>query len=221
MQENHIGDTKSAVVEWLQDRLTTQTSHGPMERAPGSRDSINIEKAIDYTLSRRRKQSQVPFLLNDVLRNARLAVRRSTASETSAVAEIAAIFAPPHHAYDGRLRTAARVSGESRERPGARTSGPNTRIAGTAAVELTTPEDIAIAGDLEYRLRSKVAIELNPFASDVLEGMFHEETTSEAAGRLNVSPRTIDRTRRSIRTKATELLLPERSSRSAALSLAV
>ena len=76
-------------------------------------------------------------------------------------------------------------------------------------MELTTPEDIAVARDLEHRLRATVADELGSLTSNVLEGLLCGETVSESAKRLGTSPRTVDRARRNVRVQARELLSPE------------
>ena len=165
MQEIYLDDTKSVVLQCLQARLTVETSRGPAERAPGCRYSVGIERAIDYTLSPRRDQPQVAFLKHDVLRNARLAVHRSARSEDRAVAEVAFLCAPPDQAFDGRLRASPRVLDGRTGRPGVHTAGPGGRVAGTALVELITPEDMAVARDLEDRLRATVADELGSFTS--------------------------------------------------------
>ena len=124
MQRMPFDDTKSTVIQSLQASLTVETSRGPIERAPGSRYSIGIERAIDYAVSPRRREPQAAFLKHDVLRNAQLAIRRATMSEARTVATIAAISAPPHRAFNGRLQTGSRVSDECREQSGVHTSGP-------------------------------------------------------------------------------------------------
>ena len=209
MQKLFLDSAKSTVIRSLQARLTVQTSRGPAERAPGSQYSIGIERAIDYALSPRRDQPEVAFLKHDVLRNARLAVRRSAKSEDRTVAEVASIGAPPHQAFDGRLRASPRGLDGRTGRPGVHTAGAGGRVAGTAIVELTTPEDIAVARDIEDRLRATVADELGSFTSNVLEGLLCGETVSESAKRLDTSPRTVDRARSSVRVRAKELLSPE------------
>ena len=209
MKEIYLCGAKSAVIRCLQARLTVETPLGPAERAPGSRYSVGIEKAIDYALSPRRDQPEVAFLKHDVLRNARLAVRRSAKSEDRTVAEVASLCAPPDQAFDGWLRVSRRVLDGRTGRPGVHTAGPGGRVAGTAIVESTTPEDIAVARDLEDRLRATVADELGSFTSNVLEGLLCGETVSESAQRLDTSPRTIDRARSSVRVRARALLSPE------------
>ena len=202
-------EAQCAVVQSLQNSLTVETCRGPAERAPGSRHADNIERAIDYALSPRRKQRRKAFLESDVLRNARFAEHRSKTAEAGAVAEIAAISAPPHQAFDGRLDRSVRSSRGLRERPGVHTAGPGGRVAGTETVGLTTPEHIVIVRDLEERLRATVATEDDPLMSSVLDSMLVEDTISESSRRLGVSARTVSRVRARVRVRALEVLSPE------------
>jgi hypothetical protein len=203
---------KFAVIESLQHRLAGRLEPGnraPTERAPGSRTAVAIERALDYALSPRRSQSQVAFLEHDVMRNARLAVGRSATAEANGLARVAAAIAPQHLSFTGAIHTNGypRMAEVVPTRPPeVHTSGPAGKLAGTAVAETTTPEDHAVALDLELRLRGAVKKHLGAFASQVLQGMIEDLTVADSAVSLSVSSRTIDRARRNIRSLAFTVL---------------
>lgn len=192
MKKSSLDDVKCVVVRSLQARLVVSTASGiPTERSPGSRVSDGIERAIDYTLSSRRAQQEPVFLQHDVLRNARLAVRRSAEAEVRALAEIAIVCAPAH--VDLRSWPVHR-------------GGRAGKIAGTALISAITPEDVATTGDFERRLQAAVRSAFGVFTAQVLQCMIGGDTVRETAYRLGASTRTVDRARAKIRTLASALL---------------
>ncbi|MCO5996268.1 hypothetical protein [Actinoallomurus rhizosphaericola] len=203
MDQSRLGDAKVAVLQSLQSRLTRRTASGVVtERNPGSRVSLIVERAIDYALSSRRTQSEPAFLEHDVLHDAELASRRTADAEARTLAAIATLTAPDHIAFGGRVDSNTySLAAEARgtRSPSVRTHGPAVKVAGTALVSTITPEDVAVAGDLERRLRVSIKSSLGAVGVHVLDGMIDGESISETARRLNVSTRTIDRARREIR----------------------
>ena len=208
MTETSLDESKVAVIQSLQARMTARTPDGSAEREPGSSRSRAIERAIDYALSPRREASAA-LLEADVLRNAHFAERRSRASEARAMVDMARACAPRHKAFDGRLDVTGRTSCDVWERSRVRTTGPGGRVCGTAIVESTTPEHIAVVADLEERLRATVAAEGDSRMTDVLNGMLAEETVAESSKRLGVPTRTVDRLRAKVRLRALIVLSPE------------
>jgi hypothetical protein len=204
-----LDDAKIVVIQSLQARQSGSSPSGTLvERAPGSRTSLSIERAIDYALSPRRKQQQPAFLERDVLRNARLATRRAAAVEERGVTEIAMSCAPTHHAFTGQVN-GVRSSGLS-DRPlrpaSVRSCGPAGKVAGTAIVTSVTPEDEAVARDLERRLCAQVRAELGALAEQIFRGMIDGDSAAESAARLTVSTRTVERVRNKIRVLATTVI---------------
>jgi hypothetical protein len=210
VDQSCLGDAKVAVVTSLQSRLVRRTTLGiATEREPGSRASAIIERAIDYALSSRRTQSEAAFLEHDVLHDADLAIRRAADSEARGLAAIATLCAPDHVAFDGRVDSNTySLATENRgpRSPSVRTCGPAAKVAGTAIVSAITPEDVAVANDLERRLRAAVRSALGALASAVLDGMLDGESVPEIARRLSVSTRTVTRARDKIRTLAKTVL---------------
>ncbi|MFT7869137.1 MULTISPECIES: helix-turn-helix domain-containing protein [Amycolatopsis] len=209
MDQLRLDDAKIAVIQSLQTRLVRAAGTGMASEAnPGSRASAVIERAIDYSLSPRRKQSVSAFLEHEVLHDARVAVCRTADVEARGLAAIAALIAPDHLAFGGRVdaTTYSRATENRATRPqSAHTSGPAGKVAGTAIVLSITPEDVAVARDLERRLRAKVQADLGQVALSVLNSMVDGKNVPETARHLGVSTRTVDRTRSKIRTIASAL----------------
>lgn len=67
------------------------------------------------------------------------------------------------------------------------------------------PEEVAVAADLEDRIRWTI-VPLSPHSLRCLDGMLTGETVAETAAAVGVAPRTIDRTRRAIRDATQQLL---------------
>lgn len=203
MPEQELEDSRTQVIQTLQSGLTTPSAAGPIGKSPGSFREASAERAIGYALSPARAAAAPQFLERDVLRNAKAAVARSARAEARAVMEVAAMCAPVGVAFDGQVQTNLRVrAGERCERPGVRTSGPGGRAGATALVDTMTPEDVVIARDAFDRLRTAVAKVGSPQTAAVLDGMYEGESVGEAAARLGVSTRTIDRARDVIRSRA-------------------
>ncbi|MCY4134511.1 MAG: hypothetical protein OXG30_06310 [bacterium] len=212
MQQNQpsLDNIRIDVIQALQDQIVESSKDGPLERAPGSRESVKLEQAIDYATSSKRKRTSPTFLEFDVLRNAEFATNRWAKSHARLLRAIAAHCAPRHQAFNGHLQTGLHlVAAERLERPGTYTSGPGGQVAGTAIVVQTTPEDEAVARDLEECIRTKVATTLDQLASDVLDDMLLEKSVSETAERLGISNRTVNRTRQKIRNLAEPILRSE------------
>lgn len=205
-----LDGARVAVLESLHSRLTARTKTGIItERDPGSRASAIIERAIEYTLSPDRTESEAAFLQHGVLRNARLAVRRAADAEARVLADVAALVAPSHLAFSGRVDSSTYSSAMVNRpaRPSSvHTNGPAGKVAGTATVASITPEDVAVASDLERRLRESVQAHLGLKAARVLDCMLDNDNVDEAATRLGVSDRTVKRARAKIRVIATALL---------------
>ena len=210
MARSHLGDAKVAVISSLQSRLVQRTASGiATERDPGSRASAILERAVDYTLSPSRTQSEPAFLEHEVLHDAELAVRRSAVSEARALAAIATLIAPDHAAFGGRVDSntySLATENRGSRPPSVHTSGPAGKVAGTAIVSAVTPEDVAVANDLERRLRAAVRSGLGALAAAVLDGMIGGERVPETALRLGVSARTVHRARSKVRTIASTML---------------
>lgn len=208
MDELCLDDARVLVLKSLQSRLTQRTKSGAItERDPGSRTSAIIERAMDYTLSPGRTESEAAFLERGVLRNARMAVRRSADAEARALANVATLCAPSHLAFSGRVDSSTYLSSiaDRHARPSAHTCGPAGKVAGTATVSTVTPEDVAVANDLEQRLRQSVRSQLGALAVQVLDCMIANDSVEEAAAWLGVSDRTVKRTRARIRVIAVDL----------------
>lgn len=192
-----LDDVRAATVRSLQRRLARSR--------PGSRDALVIEKAIDYALSSKRSATNDAFLEHDAVRNASVAVQRSSAAEARAVADIAAGCAPTDLAFHGGVVTnlysgTPRHGNPSDVPPGRHTAGPAGRIAGTAIVtSANPPEEHAIAVDLARRISAAVRRDVGALGEEVLSCLLHEETVGEAAARLSVSTRTIVRLRAKVR----------------------
>lgn len=210
MDKPCLDDVKVAVIQSLQSRLERRTTSGlASERKPGSRASAIIERAIDYALSPRRTQSEPAFLEHEVLHDAELATRRTADSEARGLAAIATLTAPDHIAFGGRVEANTySLATENRwpRPPSVHTCGPAGKVAGTEIVSTITPEDVAVASDLERRLRVSVRSNLGALGSGILDGMIEGESVPEAARRLSVSTRTIDRARHKIRGIASVIL---------------
>lgn len=210
MSESCLDDTKVVVITSLQSRLVRRTTSDiAIERVPGSRASAIIERAIDYALSPRRTQSEPAFLEHDVLHDAEIAARRAADSEARGLAAIATLTAPDHIAFGGRV--ASNTYSLATENRGPRvlsvhTCGPAGKVAGTAIVSAITPEDVAVATDLERRLLAAVRSSLGALASAVLDGMIDGESVPDIAHHLNVSTRTVTRARDKVRTIAKAVL---------------
>lgn len=205
-----LDDVNCAVIQDLQNQLVESSDEGPRERAPGSRKSDKLERAIDYAASSGRKRTNPTFLEFDVRRNADSATRRWAESQARLLKAVAAICAPRHQAFNGHIQTGLRlVATERQERSGTHTSGPGGQVAGTAIVAQTTPEDEIVVRDLEERIRTKVAETLDRMANDVLDDMLLEKSVSETAERLGVSTRTVNRARQRIRNIAEPILRSE------------
>lgn len=214
MDESRLDDVRVAVLESLQSRLTWRSRSGVItERDPGSKASATIERAIDYALSPDRTETEAAFLEHGVLRNARLAVRRAADAEARALADVAALCAPSHLAFSGRVdfnTYSSATANRPARPPSAQTHGPAGKVAGTATVSTTTPEDVAVASDLEWRLRQSVRAELGAQAAQVLDCMIDNDNVAETAARLTVSDRTVKRERAKIRVIAAGLLQADR-----------
>ncbi len=207
MPEQKLEDSRAQVIQTLQSGLTISSAAGPIGKAPGSFREASAERAIGYALSPARAAAP-QFLERDVLRNAKAAVARSARAEASAIVEVAARCAPAGMAFDGKVQTNLHVSaGDRRERPGVRTSGPGGRAGATTLVDTMTPEDVVLARDAFDRLRTAVTKAGSSHAAAVLDGMYDGESVREAADRLGVSTRTIDRARDVIRLRA-ETIFP-------------
>lgn len=210
MDQSYLDGARVAVLESLQSRLTRRTGSGVItERDPGSRESAAIERAIDYALSRDRTESEPAFLERGVLRNARLAIRRAADAEARVLSDVAALTAPSHLAFSGRVDSSTYSSATANRParpPSAHTYGPGCKVAGTATVSTITPEDAAVANDLERRLRQSVRSQLGAPAAGVLDCMIAEDSVEEAAARLGVSDRTVKRARAKIRVIAASML---------------
>ncbi len=206
MPKQKLEDSRAQAVEALQSRLVMPSEVGPVAKSPGSFREASIERAIGYALNSARTAEVSEFLERDVLRNARAAVGRSARAETRALTEVAARCAPVGMAFDGHLRTSLHAdAGDRRERPGVRTCGPEGRAGATTLVDTTTPEDVVISRDAFDRLRTAVTRAGSPQAAAVLDGMCEGESVGDAAVRLGVSKRTINRARDVIRLRAEEI----------------
>lgn len=210
MGQSCLGDAKVAVVTSLQSRLVRRTASDiATEREPGSRASAIIECAIDYALSPRRTQSEPAFLEHDALHDADRATRRAADSEARGLAAVATLCAPDHLAFNGRVDSNTySLATENRgpRLPSVHTCGPASMVAGTAIISAITPEDVAVANDLEQRLRATVRSTLGALACAVLDAMIDGESVPEIAHRLSVSTRTVTRARDKIRTLAKTVL---------------
>jgi hypothetical protein len=208
--QSRLGDAKVAVITSLQSRLVQRTASGiAAEREPGNRASAIIERAIDYALSPRRTQPVPAFLEHDVLHDAELATRRAADSEAHGLAAIATLTAPDHIAFDGRVDSNTySLATENRgpRPPSVHTCGPAGKAAGTAIVSAITPENVAVATDLERRLRVTVRSALGALPSAVLDGMIDGASVPDISHRLSVSTRTVTRARDKIRTIAKTIL---------------
>ena len=147
---------------------------------PGSEEAETAEYAILYALSDRRTPLNEPFFLHDVLRDARKSVFRDRRRQVEVVQKL------------GRALSPSIRSG----RVGILASGGT--ISGFGLVVTSSPEDEYLAQELEQEIRARAAC-WGPVAERCLDGMLVGETVRETADALDVSPRTVDRTRERIR----------------------
>lgn len=141
---------------------------------PGSEDAEITEHAISLALSPARKEANPDFLRRDVLRDARRIYRRSP--DRKVIYLSPAVFLD-YQDDDGEV--------------GARTAVP-------VPVDRDTPEKIAVARELEQRIRA-AASTLDPLAERCLDGLFLGEQEWETAAAIGTPPARVKRLRTRIR----------------------
>jgi hypothetical protein len=153
----------------------------PSESSPGGKQARILEQAIDYALSPNRRQTVPKFLEYDVVRNARAQVQRNRRVEDEALTAIGQAIEPTHWGFDhdqaiGQILTSV------------------------------SPEDWAVANDLEESIRKQVRRAHGPVAVGVFDCMVTGNAVEETAAKVGISARTVDRTRTKIRAIAAAVL---------------
>jgi hypothetical protein len=138
---------------------------------PGTETSEIADHAITLALSALRVETSPALLFRNVWRNSRHVLRRRRRRQILTIDSL-----------DESTPLGRRLnSGELDD-----------------AVTARTPEDEAIAADLEQRIRVEVS-RLNPRAVDCFDGLLFGETVEETAIRLHITPRHVKHVRSSIR----------------------
>jgi len=137
---------------------------------PGSDFYERADLALSLILSPRRTADTAPFLARNAWRNARtLLVRERRRTTTDPLT---------HDTSVGRLA----AQGEIR-----------------SCMTSVTPLDLALANDLEARIRAEVISQSGRNGGAVIDGMLSGESVVQTAERLSVSVRTVERLRSVVR----------------------